>query len=224
MKFANRNNSRQGFTLIEMVGVLAIIAILAALLVPKIFAAINESRINNAVVSVNSVKAAAMGYFGKYGRFAGVAGAALAPPPAANAPFTDWDAKVLLADGYLERDFAVRVGTSADVVAALALPATTAATFDNSAYDLDSNTTSPSLANEASSGACVIECVLTGVPLEDAREMNLRIDGGTVSETTTDPNNTPTDTTDDVSGDIKGRVKYKINVGVADVRVYIAHK
>ena len=40
-----------GFTLIEMIGVLAVIAILAALLIPKVFEAINNSRINNAAVS-----------------------------------------------------------------------------------------------------------------------------------------------------------------------------
>src|SRR5215470_16307586 len=37
----------RGFTLIEMIGVLAVIAILAALLVPKIFEAINNARVNN---------------------------------------------------------------------------------------------------------------------------------------------------------------------------------
>ena len=39
--------NRKGFTLIEMIGVLALIAILASLLLPKIYEAINGSRISN---------------------------------------------------------------------------------------------------------------------------------------------------------------------------------
>jgi prepilin-type N-terminal cleavage/methylation domain-containing protein len=65
MKTRKQINNRSGFTLIEMVGVLAVIAILAALLVPKIFAAINDSRYSSAVSSINSVKAASMSYFAK---------------------------------------------------------------------------------------------------------------------------------------------------------------
>ena len=57
-----------GFTLIEMIGVLAVIAILAALLIPKIFEAINSARINNCVVSYNTIKTATMDHYGKYGK------------------------------------------------------------------------------------------------------------------------------------------------------------
>src|SRR5437867_12732923 len=42
------------FTLIEMIRVLAVIAILAALLIRKVFNAINDARINNACVSLNT--------------------------------------------------------------------------------------------------------------------------------------------------------------------------
>jgi prepilin-type N-terminal cleavage/methylation domain-containing protein len=55
----------QAFTLIEMIGVLAVIAILAALLIPKVFEAINNSRINNAAVSYNTVKAALSDHYAK---------------------------------------------------------------------------------------------------------------------------------------------------------------
>src|SRR3989442_1205450 len=55
------------FTLIEMIGVLAVIAILAALLIPKIFEAINNARISNALVSYNTVKTACMDHYAKYG-------------------------------------------------------------------------------------------------------------------------------------------------------------
>ena len=59
--------SSQAFTLIEMIGVLAVIAILASMLVPKIFEAINSARINNTVQSYNAIKTAVMDHYGKYG-------------------------------------------------------------------------------------------------------------------------------------------------------------
>ena len=52
--------SNQAFTLIEMIGVLAVIAILASMLIPKIFEAINSARINNTVQSYNAVKTAVL--------------------------------------------------------------------------------------------------------------------------------------------------------------------
>src|SRR5260221_14418483 len=60
--------ARKGrFTLIEMIGVLAVIAILASLLIPKIYESINSARVNNAIVSYNTVKAAIADHYAKYG-------------------------------------------------------------------------------------------------------------------------------------------------------------
>ncbi len=56
-----RKSNRQAFTLIEMIGVLAVIAILAAVLIPKVFSAINNARVNNAAMSVQTVKTASRG-------------------------------------------------------------------------------------------------------------------------------------------------------------------
>src|ERR1044071_4050175 len=63
----NRAGSRrnQGFTLIEMIGVLAVIAILAAVLVPKVFEAINNAKVNNAAMSCQTVKTAIIDHYAK---------------------------------------------------------------------------------------------------------------------------------------------------------------
>src|SRR2546426_12807677 len=69
---AKTNEGSRGasaFTLIEMIGVLAVIAILAAMLIPRVFEAINSARINNAAVSCETIKTAAADHYGKYGRF-----------------------------------------------------------------------------------------------------------------------------------------------------------
>ena len=71
---SNKHRVSQAFTLIEMIGVLAVIAILASMLIPKIFEAINSARINNTVQSYNAIKTAVMDHYGKYGaiNFVGV--------------------------------------------------------------------------------------------------------------------------------------------------------
>src|SRR6266516_885777 len=108
----------KAFTLIEMIGVLAVIAILASLLIPKIFEAINNARINNAVVSYNTVKAACMDHYGKYGAIdATTNGAAVAPgvspnSGAASAPGLAFYDEALLIEGFLDKPFAVKVGTN----------------------------------------------------------------------------------------------------------------
>src|ERR1044071_7508845 len=68
MKITRKQNQlKRAFTLIEMIGVLAVIAILAAVLVPKVFEAINNSRINNAAMSCDTVKTAVADHYAKWG-------------------------------------------------------------------------------------------------------------------------------------------------------------
>ena len=70
MKLHAANNRKpRGFTLIEMIGVLAVIAILAALLIPKVFNAINDANINTAVVGAQTVKTAVVDSYAKNGGF-----------------------------------------------------------------------------------------------------------------------------------------------------------
>lgn len=155
MKATRKQNQRSGFTLIEMVGVLAVIAILAALLVPKIFAAIEESRYTNAVGSLNSVKAATMDYFSKNGGFT------------VSATF-DQD---LITAGYLETTFKTRIGTDWSCAVAAFANAKTAGGTTFAKLDGASATASGN----------VVYCTIEGVNMSDAWELSKRLDGDTMS-------------------------------------------
>lgn len=155
----NHRKKPTGFTLIEMVGVLAVIAILAAILVPKIFAAIEESRYNNAIASVNGVKAATMNYFAQKGAFTVDAGA------------TKFDNR-LISNGDLERPFATRIGSGWECNA---LAAADAGVADGNRFSKLDGT-----ANVKASGI-VIQCKIAGVPGADAWELSKRIDGTAMS-------------------------------------------
>lgn len=72
-----KHQKNQGFTLIEMIGVLAIIAILVGAVAPRIFEAIQESKANNASTLHKTVSTAVtkfyadMGFIGTTTAFAG---------------------------------------------------------------------------------------------------------------------------------------------------------
>ncbi len=203
----NTQRRRSGFTLIEMIGVLAIIAVLAALLIPRIFSAINESRVNGAALSYNSLKSSAITYFGKYGRFGGNGGTNFTGTELTNG-VNNWDSAYLLTGGFIEKPFETKLGTSSNIQVKGAGASTETVTATNTAYDLDGNST---VANEAS-GTLVVQAILSGVSEDDAIELNNKIDGTTLGA---------------AAGlqDLKGRVKYAAaSGGVTDVYVYIAHK
>lgn len=146
---------RQGFTMVEMVGVLAVIAVLAAMLTPKILSAVNDARINSTVSSLNAVKGATVNYFSKYGNFTNM---------------TSFD-NLLVTLEFLERPFDCRVGSGADC------QVVSGPGFAGLGYKFDGVTT-----NTASAGV-VVECLISNVYIADAWALSLQMDGAALSAT-----------------------------------------
>jgi prepilin-type N-terminal cleavage/methylation domain-containing protein len=214
-----------GFTLVEMIGVLAIIAILTSLLIPKIFQVINDAKISNALVSYNSAKAAAAAHYGKWGGFREANGTAIS-----SYPREDWD-DVLVSGGYLETPFAVKIGNGqqgatsgsrlrvVDISSLTSSSSVTAGDSDTSgSYCLTENTNTTSVPHVDTTGSYLVEAVIPGVSIQDAVELNRRIDGaaaGFGQQTWTN----------NVTADFTGRVKWqKGSGGEATVYMYIAHR
>jgi len=205
MKIQIQPSRSRGFTLIEMIGVLAVIAILAALLVPKIFEAINNARVNNAAVSYNTAKTAIADHYAKFGTMLSSNGV---PIVAGQNQSTNMD-KVLVAEGFMDKPFIVKIGDGIQnrVEVVPAVTAGTAVDAANTAFDLDG---SGAAVNDAP-GSVVVWAVIYGVTEGDAKDLNDRIDGATLGAAT--------------GADLKGRVKYADAAGgTTTVYMYISHR
>jgi prepilin-type N-terminal cleavage/methylation domain-containing protein len=198
-----------GFSLVEMVGVLAIMSVLAALLLPKIFEAVRQAQLTATAAAISSVKGATMTYYAKYGRFGDVAGNTLTATN--DASVLDRGTQVLLKGAYTEKPFRTPISDTALVRLRATVSSVTAPTASNTAYNLDG--LDPNL-NDSPDGRWVVEVFLTGLSLADALELNDRIDG--VDSTLPDDllNNR----------DTQGRVKYDATTTPCNVSVYISHR
>ncbi len=217
---SDRIRKEQAFTLVEMIGVLAIIAILASLLIPRVFQAIGDSKISNSASTANSIKAAVNEYYGKYGLIAGPKGVSLTN--FVNGIAEDWDLTTLVAEGFAEKPFSVRIGNGQigspngsrlrviNIAGNDGTTAIAASTNDlaSGAYNLDGTNTVNDI-----SGALLVEAVIMDVDAQDAKDFNDRLDGPILGATTL------------TNADQAGRVKYIAPVnGKTSVRVYIAHR
>ena len=217
------NRKSAGFTLVEMIGVLAVIAILASLLVPRVFQAIGDSKINNAAATYNGIKSAVSEYYGKYGKLGGTNGSDLGLS-SDYATYEDWDLRCLVTEGFAEKPFIVRIGNgkigSANSGSRLRImklkgtydanqrAANSSTTVDQGGYNLDGS----SVTNDIS-GSLLVEAVIEGVDNQDAIDLNTRIDGSSLGTTTLGAN------------DEAGRVKYFFTTNsTCSVRIYLAHK
>src|ERR1035438_7130380 len=135
---STKNRKAGAFTLIEMIGVLAVIAILAALLIPKVFSAINDARVNNACISTDTIKTAVADHYGKYGKLATIGGT---NDLSASLPVSHYDQTVLMQEELLDKPYTVKIagtvsGGDASTNAAIQL-VTGDKSNNNSGYVLD---------------------------------------------------------------------------------------
>jgi len=209
----------KGFTLIEMIGVLAVIAILAAVLIPKVFEAINNSRINNSAMSCQSVKTAMADHYAKAGSFS-----AEATIYGTNIPVTlpqeNYDL-ILLREGFMDKPFAAKIGDGiTGTTGTRARAANIGATSPGLNWTLGTAVDATETTGFALSGgntnvvvgsAC-LECVITGLNANDAKDLNDRIDGPTLGAAVG-------------VADLAGRVKYAApGTGSTTVYVYLTHR
>jgi type II secretory pathway pseudopilin PulG len=203
------------FTLIEMIGVLAVIAILAALLIPKVFTAISNARVNNAAVSCQTVKTALADHYAKFGSIPvdGSSGTPVNLTPGVGAA-TNYD-QVLLKEGFLDKPFAVKIGdgTANTRVEVIDISLLTTNSVVDGTGTTGYNLTGAAGNKNTITGSTVVQAVITGCNESDARDLSERVDGaiGLLTQPTTGTN------------DFSGRVKY--NMGTPTVAyVYLTHR
>lgn len=208
MKTNKQIKVNKGFTLVEMIGVLAVIAILAGMLIPKIFEAIKNSRINSTLEAYNTLVAAVNDHVGKWGKFCDKDGNPITTTSGDDAKYFDY--KVLFAEGRITAPAyaKIRVGEGADTTETMVeLVKGTSNTTGAGGYDLDGDGT-----GDTSNAAMVAELKITGVAAEDARELSIRLDGAGLSAS------------DLTSADSTGRVEYGTpSGGKTTVYIYIGH-
>lgn len=204
-----------GFTLIEIIGVLAVIAVLAALLTPKVFDVIARGKVNSSALAYNTVKTATTDYFAKYGSFPIRDGTGATNAAVATGRF-DAD---LVSGGFLEKLFSCAVGWQTNTTTALtgrthvrsltavssgAVAAPTA-TVGGDNFDLDRNSSTA----DFNAAQTVVSIFIPGTSISDAIAINRILDG------------------DDNTGsgpDITGKCVYSAaSGGVVTLYLYVAH-
>ena len=201
----NSRGPDHAFTLIEMIGVLAVIAVLAALLIPKIFESINNARINQVVLSCQTIKTAVLEHYGKFQSLASSNGV-----PLTTLPNDNFDG-VLLAEGLIDQTFTAKIGVTSFIrvrsVTGFSANTTVDPAVPSSGYDLDGDGM-----NDIVGAQYLIEAIIVQVSDADARDLNNILDGPQLGETTS-------------GQDFKGRVTYHKPSGSNPlvVRIYLTH-
>ena len=204
-----RARGNKGFSMIEMIGVLSVIGILVALIVPKIFESLANAKINATVQNYNALKTALVDHFARYGSFTMSNGVQQVLGTGILSGYDQW----LMSEGLLEKRFETKLGAGGAVMVRPCLATNTVVDGFNQAYWLSG--AGAGAFNETGVGVVVVECVIPNCPIMDAMILDNRIDGP-------DDNNLP----DPTKADITGRLKYAAagTTGFTTVYLYLAHR
>ncbi len=224
-KFFRNAGEEQGFTLVEMIGVLAIIAILIALLLPKVFQLIASSNARSLAAAVRTYETAVTRYFADIGSLYPLDATGIPTSEAVgnSATVTSLGARLTLDRSdplnvgtnqfvrfrgpYLEKFNSANapgIGATILMPTAPAVALATATTGTNIGWDLKGDDGNSDLAT----GAQVAYLQITGVALGDAEEIDSIIDpgiGATAAER-----------------QLRGRVKY--DTATSQLFIYLAHR
>jgi len=211
-----RHRAASGFTLIEVIGVVAVIAILAAVLTPRVVSVIARGKVNATAQSLGSLKSATADYVAKNGSFPVRSGTGTTNSAVSVGRF-DAD---LVAGGFTEKLFGCSIGTQTfdasaltsrthvRSLAAVSSGAVTApsATVGGDNFDLDRDSSTP----DFTTGQMVVSAFIPGVALSDAIALNKILDGD---------ENTGT------GADTTGRCMYSAasSANTVTVYIYVAH-
>ena len=180
------------FTLIEIIGVVAVIAILAAVLTPRVVNVIARGKISATAQSIGSLKSATTDYLGKNGSLPTRDGTGSTNGAVSVGRF---DADLVTA-GFTEKLFACSIGTQTFDSSALtgrihirSVSATSSATVTAPTatvggvnFDLDRSTSTA----DFTSGQMVVAAFIPGVSITDAIALNKILDGDDNTGTTAD--------------------------------------
>jgi len=211
---ARRTSS--AFTLVEIIGVVAVIAILAAVLTPRVVSVIARGKVSATAQSLGSLKSSTTDYLAKNGTLPIRAGTGSTNSAVATGRF-DAD---LITSGFTEKLFGCSIGTqtfdnsaltgrihvrSSTVTSAATVTAPTATTGGDN-FNLDRDTATV----DFTAGQTVVAAFIPGVAINDAIALNTILDG---------------DTNTDTSADTTGRCIYSAAArdNTVTVIVYVAH-
>lgn len=204
---------RRAFSLLELVGVLAILAILTSFLLPRIThvaqqqttrQSISEAQITEAVIALQSLNTALNAHIAQNGCLACQTGNPIIFPE-----IYDAFSQVLLVEGFIERPFQLSMSKGCLLRLRKISALTPASPIDglNGAYDLDADGKNDVV------GAHVVEAILPEVTEPEARALKDRIDHPPSGLNGPDRN-------------LSGRVVYVASRpdGRTEVHIYLMHK
>jgi len=190
--------------MIEMIGVLAVIAILAAMLIPRVFQAVDTARVTSTMVACETVKTAAIDHYGRQGRLDMAFGTNLI---LTSGVYAGYDTNVLMPENLLDKPFQVKLAGGDPSTNSVIQLISALQSNGGAGYRLDGVTVGTTNAQ------FVLEAVIYGCSIADAKELNDRIDGGSLGSL------------DLSTPDNRGRVEYGTPAGgTVNVFVYLTHR